>query len=75
MGKILVTTKDFSPTGVLRFAKIPATRSNFAQRALRTQSVLKGLNARQLAFSRRVSTRSPSIVIGGDLVSTGLPKC
>ena len=61
--------------GVPWFAKIPATRSDFALRAFRTQSVLKGLNARQLAFSRRVSTRSPPIFIGGDLVSTGLPKC
>ena len=39
--------------GVIWFAKIPATRSDFALRAFRTQSVLKGLNARPLAFSRQ----------------------
>ena len=39
--------------GVIWFAKIPATRSDFALRAFRTQSVLKGLNARLLAFSRQ----------------------
>ncbi len=61
--------------GVIWFAKIAATRSDFALRAFRTQSVLKGLNARPLAFSRRVSTKAPPMLIGGALVSTGLPKC
>ena len=38
---------------VLWFAKIPAIRSDFALRAFHTRCVLKGLNARLLAFSRQ----------------------
>jgi hypothetical protein len=45
--------------GVLWFAKIPAIRSNFALRALRSLRELKGLNARPLAFSRQVEPKAP----------------
>ena len=50
--------------GVIWFAKIAATRSDFALRAFRTQSVLKGLNARLLAFSRRVEAKAPPMQSG-----------
>lgn len=62
--------------GVLWFASPNAIRVKLALWALRSLRELKGLNARQLAFSRRVSTRASSVQsTGGALVSTGLPKC
>ena len=51
-------------SGVLWFAKIPATRRDFALWAFRTHCVLKGLNARLLAFSRRVEAKAPPMQSG-----------
>ena len=58
-------------SGVLWFAKITATRSDFALRALRSLRELKGLNARQLAFSRQACLNQITLQSSSNFVYYG----